>query len=193
MFGIIQILTSGFSIENLIRIYLKTGNKTEILYNEIQKRWIEYLKKKNMNTCTTALLSLEHENDITSQHFILQTRKISSTSKVKSYSVAIHTDLTYILFDVVKERNKYRAYIIKSITRDLRDYQNIYKDILPSIFMEFIVSPVSVCKAFDCESSYINKNNKPILLKGERQNMCIYSNSLFVGDVGLIPAHDELN
>lgn len=193
MFRIFQILQDSFSIENLIRLYLKTGNKNETLYNEIQNRWMKYLKANNMYNGIPSLLSLENENDITTPHYILQIRKTYSKPKVKSYSVAIHTDVTYMLFDVVKDKNSYRAYIIKTITRDLEDYQNIYLHILPSLFMEFILSSVSVSKAFDCELSYISDENTPILLKGEKQNMCIYSNNLFVGDGGLIPTHDELS
>jgi hypothetical protein len=193
MFSIFQILQDSFSIKNLIRLYLTTGNKNESLYNEIQKRWMEYLKINNIYTPITSLLSLENENDITGSHYILQIRKTSSKSKVKSYSVAIHTDLTYMLFDVVKDKNEYRAYAIKTITRDLEDYQNTYQNILPSLFMEFIVSSVSVSKAFDCELLYINETHTPTLLKGEKENVCIYSNSLYVGDNGLIPTHDELS
>lgn len=188
MFRIFQILQDSVSIHNLIRLYLKTGNTNKALYNEIQNRWRKYLKTNNTYTVLPLLLSLENENDITTPDNILQIRKTSLTS----YSVAIHTDLTYMLFDVVKDKNKYRAYIVKTITRDLQDYQNIYQQILPTLFMEFVISSVSVSKAFDCELSYIS-NDTSILLKGEKQNVCIYSNSLFVGDVGLIPTHDELN
>lgn len=193
MFRIFQILQDSFSIESLISFYLKTGNTNEALYNEIQKRWRMHLENNKIYNVLPSLLSLENENDITASHYIIQIRKTSLASKVKSYSVAIHTDLTYMLFDVVKVKNKYRAYIIKTITRDLDDYQKIYLHILPSLFMEFTISQVSVLKAFDCELKYISNENRPILLKGERQNMCIYSNSLFVGDVGLIPIHDEPN
>jgi hypothetical protein len=190
MFRIFQIFQNNFSIENLIRIYLKTGNKNKELYNDIQKKWQNYVKTNNI---LPIILSLEDENDITAPHYILQIRKTYLASKSKSYSVAIHTDLTYMLFDVIKEKNKYRAYITKSITRDLEDYQNIYQNILPSLFMEFTISSVSVSKAFDCELSYVNNENTSILLKGEKHNVCIYSNNLFVGDSGLIPIHDGLN
>lgn len=193
MFNILQIFKDNLSIENLIRIYLKTGNNNEAIFTEIEKRWIQYLKSNNIYTYISSLLSLETDHDIAKNNFILQTRKTYSTSKVQSYSVAIHTDLTYMLFDVVKEKKNYRAFIVKTITRDLQDYQDVYKNILPSLFMEFVISSVSVSKAFDCELSYINENNMPILLKGERQNVCIYSNSLFVGDIDFIPTHDELN
>jgi hypothetical protein len=193
MFRIFQIFQNNFSIENLIKIYLKTGNKNKELYNDIQKRWQNHLKTNNIYNILPVILSLEDENDITAPHYILQIRKTYLASKSKSYSVAIHTDLTYMLFDVIKEKNKYRAFITKSITRDLEDYQNIYQNILPSLFMEFTISSVSVSKAFDCELSYVNNENTSILLKGEKHNVCIYSNSLFVGDSGLIPIHDGLN
>ena len=182
MSRIFQILQNNFSIENLIKFYLKTANTNEALYGTIQNKWLEYLKNNNMSTVVPVLLSLENANDITTPHYILQIRKTYLKSKIKSYSVAIHTDLTYILFDVVKEKNKYRAYIIKTITRDLEDYQIICQNIFPSLFMEFIISNVSVSKAFDCEFTYINEDNKSIILKGEKQNMCIYSNKLFIGD-----------
>lgn len=192
MLRIFQILQDSFSTKNLIRFYLKTGNKNETLYNEIQKRWIKFLKFNNIHTCISVLLSLENEDDITTPHYIVQVRKTSATSKIKSYSVAVHTDLTYMMFNVVKDRNKYRAYVVRAITRDFEDYQNLHHNILRSLFMEFIISPVSVLKASDCELSYINKENASILLKGDKQNMCIYSNNLFEGNVGFIPAHDEL-
>lgn len=192
MFRIFQILQDSFSLENLIKLYLKTGNRNKTLYDEIQRRWTQHLKMNNICTDKVELLSLENESDVTTSHYIVQVRKTSSTSKVKSYSVAIHTNLTYILFDVMKEKNKYRAYIVKTITQNLQDYQYIYQNIFPSIFMEFIVCQVSVSKAFDCELSYITDENESITLKGEKQNMCIYSNNLYAGDNGLISKYDEL-
>lgn len=193
MFRIFQILQDSLSIQSLIKLYLRTGNTNQQLYDDIQKRWSQYVKQNSLYRSLPSLLSLDNENDITTPHYILQVRKTSSTPKVKSYSVAIHSNLTYILFEIIKDKNKYCAYIMKTITRDLEDYQDMYQHLLPVLFMEFIVSRVSVSKAFDCESSYITKENTPITLKGEKQNMCIYSNSLFVGDIGIIPAHDGLS
>lgn len=189
MSRIFQIFQYSFSTKNLIRFYLKTGNKNETLYSEIQKRWVKSLKLNNIHTCISVLLSLDDENDIVTPHYIIQVRKTLSEPKTKSYSVAIHTDLTYMMFNVVKQDNKYHAYVVRAITRDFEDYQNLHQNILPSLFMEFIISHVSVLKASDCELSYINKENASILLKGDEKNLCIYSNSLFEG---FIPAHDEL-
>lgn len=183
-----QILQNIVSIQTLIKIYLKTSNKNEHLYNEIQRKW-----KKSQDCNFSSLLSLDDENDITASHLIFQVRKTSKCQKEPSYSVAIHTDLSYVFFEIIKTKKNYRAYIVKVITRDLEDYQDIYQNVLPSLFMEFILSPVIVSKAFDCEISYINENNIPLLMKGEKQNICIFSNSLYFGESGLITTHDELN
>jgi hypothetical protein len=183
-----QILQNIIGIQTLIKIYLKTSNKNEHLYNEIQRKW-----KKSQDCNFSSLLSLDDENDITTSHFIFQVRKTSKFHKDPSYSVAIHTDLSYVFFEIIKTKTNYRAYIVKVITRDLQDYQDIYQNVLPSLFMEFMISPVIVSKSFDCEISYINQHDMPLLMKGEKQNVCIYSNSLYIGESGLITIHDELN
>lgn len=191
MFRLFQILQGNVSIKTLIKLYLKTGNKN--MYNDIQCKWMKYLACNNINNCFSSLLSLDDENDITSPHFIFQVRKTSESQKEPSYTVAVHTYLSYVLFEIIKTKKTYRVYIVKTITRDLQDYQDIYQNVLPSLFMEFILSPVIVSKAFDCETSYINKHNLPLLMKGEKQNVSIYSNNLYIGECGLITEHDELN
>jgi hypothetical protein len=193
MFRLFQFFQNNIGIQTLIRLYLKTGNKNENIYNDIQCKWIEYMACNNIEKCCSSLLSLDDENDITTSHFIFQVRKISTTPKDPSYTVAIHTDLSYVLFEIIKIKKTYRAFIVKAITRDLQDYQDIYQNILPSLFMEFILTPVIVSKAFDCELSYINQHKMTLLMKGEKQNVSIYSNSLYIGDCSLITIHDELN
>lgn len=195
MFRLFQFLQENIDISTYIKLYLKTGNKNEHLYEKIQRRWLKHLKSNNICNCFSTLLSLENENDITTSNLIFQVRKTSKSQKDPSYSVAIHTDLSYVLFEIIKVKNKYHAYIVKVITRDLQDYQAIYQNILPSLFMEFIISPVIVSKAFDCELSYINEDNMSLLIKGENQNVCIYSNNLYdcTGDIGIIAIHDELS
>lgn len=195
MFRLFQILQDSVNIQTLIKIYLKSGNKNEKLYNEIQIRWQKSIKENKIYNCFSSLLSLENENDVTSSHYIIQVRKTSKSQKDPSYTVAIHTDLSYVMFEIIKVKNKYQAFIVKVITRDLIDYQLVYQNVLPSLFMEFLLCPVIVSKAFDCEISYTNNENMPLLIKGEKQNVCVYSNNLFEcnGDNGLISIHDELN
>lgn len=195
MFRLFQIFQDNVSIHTLIKMYLKSGNKNIAIYDEIQIKWQKHLKKNNIYNRCSLLLSLEDENDITTLHFIFQVRKTSKSHKDPSYSVAIHTDLSYVMFEVIKIKHKYQAFIVRVITRDLLDYQVVYQSILPSLFMEFLLSPVKVSKAFDCEMSYINRENIPLLIKGKKQNICMYSNMLFDcnGDKGLIITHDELN
>ena len=180
-----QILKGVVSIQTLIKVYIKTGNNNEQLYDDIKKKWAKHN--------TNLLLSLDSENDITQHRFIIQTSKTSKTNKDLSYSVAIHTNLSYVLFEVIKTKSKYRAYIRKVITHDLQDYQDIYQNIFPSLFMEFVIYPVFVTKAFDCEVSYINKDKRSMLLKGIKQNICVFSNNMYDGESGLITVHGAPN
>jgi hypothetical protein len=182
MSRIFQILADNLDDKTLLRFYLRSGQRYDDVLHVV-------LARLNMgcNKRPYKLYSLKNEDDIITSKLLVQVQKI----KKNEYTVAVHTDLTYLLVYVSQDKQKSMAYsasIQNVITNDLLDYENIYNDVLPKLFMEFIAYSVNVFKSPDCKFLYTKKDNISLVLNGTTQCVCSYINGKCFGDINL--THD---
>jgi hypothetical protein len=146
MSHLFQIFTKHLDTRTLLRLYIQTNYK----YRHILDEACDRMKKHRI------VYSLEDEDNVITNKYIIQVNK--KPGQNNSYTVAIHTDNTYVLVNVMKKKIgiigsfTYTATIQEVMTKDNGDYNRLKEDTLPYMFIEFIAFDVDVCEAPNCRA-----------------------------------------
>lgn len=138
MSHLLQFCTKYFDTKSLLRLYIQTNYKYRHLFDKACERM-----KKHRN-----VYSLEDEDNVITNKYIIQVNKKSGMNA--TYTVAMHTDNTYMLVNVVKKKVgifgsfTYDATIEEVMTKDNGEYHRLKEDTLPYMFIEFIAFDVDV-------------------------------------------------